>query len=134
LSAADVAQAVNLAPESVFKTLLVRVTELGPCFAVIPATGELDLKALAHAAQKRGAVMVPLKDVTALTGYVRGGVTALAAKKKFPVFLDESALAQPHIAVSAGIKGLQIVLAPEHYRAAAHASVAQLCEARTAPA
>ena len=79
-----------MAPEQVFKTLLARGDRNGPCFAVIPANTELDLKALAAAAGDRKTELVPVKELQGLTGYIRGGVTVLGAKKAFPVFADET--------------------------------------------
>jgi Cys-tRNA(Pro)/Cys-tRNA(Cys) deacylase len=125
-SAAEVAAAVGMDPATVFKTLVALGDRGGHCMAVIPATGELDLKALARASGDRKVTMVPLKDVQPLTGYVRGGVTALAAKRAFPVFVDDSALQHPAIAVSAGRKGLQLVLAPADYVRATEAVTARL--------
>lgn len=127
-SAAEVAAEVGMDPATVFKTLVALGDRNGHCMAVLPATGELDLKALARAAGDRKVSLVPLKEVQPLTGYVRGGVTALSAKRAFPVFLDDSALAHPEIAVSAGQRGLQLVLAPEAYVRATGAKVAPLVQ------
>jgi Cys-tRNA(Pro)/Cys-tRNA(Cys) deacylase len=115
LSATKVADAIGMPAEQVFKTLLVRGERSGPCFAVIPANCELDLKALARLAGDRKIEMVPLKDVQPMTGYIRGGVTVLGAKKAFPVYMDETAILFDAIALSAGIRGTQIVLNPEDY-------------------
>jgi Cys-tRNA(Pro)/Cys-tRNA(Cys) deacylase len=115
LDAAEVAARVGMDPTTVYKTLVCRGDRHGVCFAVLPATCELDLKALARLSGDRKIDTVPLKEVTPLTGYVRGGTTALAAKKDYPVFLDERALALPRIAVSAGVRGTQLVLAPADY-------------------
>lgn len=123
LSAETVARKVGMALPQVFKTLLARGDVHGPCFAVVPGDGELDLKALARLTGDRRVQLVPLKEVTPLTGYVRGGVTVFGAKKSFPVFLDESALLHPVISVSAGQRGMQLWLAPQDYQAAAHATV-----------
>lgn len=123
LSAETVAAKVGLPPSQVYKTLLVRGEKRGPLFAVIAGDQELDLKALAKVAGEKRVDTVPLKEVTPLTGYIRGGVTALAAKKDFPVFLDESALAAPVISISAGVRGCQLFLAPEAYKAATGATV-----------
>lgn len=112
LSAETVAAKIGLPPEQVFKTLVVRADDGGAFFAVIPGDHELDLKALAKATNSRKMEMVPLKDVQPLTGYIRGGVTALAAKKDFPVVLDESALLFDVISISAGVRGTQILLNP----------------------
>lgn len=126
LDAVAVAKLVGLPPQSVFKTLVARGDRNGPCMAVIPAAGTLDLKALARASGDRSAKLLALAEVTPLTGYVRGGVTALGAKKRLPVYLDASALALEQIAVSAGRKGLQLLLRPADYVSATAAKVAPL--------
>jgi Cys-tRNA(Pro)/Cys-tRNA(Cys) deacylase len=126
LDAVEVAQRVGLPPESVFKTLVARGDLHGPCMAVLPGSSTLDLKALARASGDRAVALLALKEVTPLTGYVRGGVTALGAKKALPVYLDETALLFDEIAVSAGRKGLQILVAPADYIRATHARVAAL--------
>ena len=114
LSAQNVAAKVGLPPEQVFKTLVARV-DARVVLAVIPGSGELDLKALAAAAGGRHAALVPLREVQPLTGYLRGGVTALACKKDYPVLVDEMIEAFDRVAVSAGVRGVQIVLAPADY-------------------
>ena len=124
LGAAEVAAQVGMDPGVVFKTLVADGDRNGPCFAVVGALTELDLKRLAVASGDRKISLVPLSRVTPLTGYVRGGTTALAAKKAFPVYLDESAMRNAYIVVSAGQKGLQIRLAPADYVRATSAKVA----------
>jgi Cys-tRNA(Pro)/Cys-tRNA(Cys) deacylase len=112
--------------EQVFKTL---ITTTGPnqfVFAVVPGDAELDFKKLAHAAGARKAEMVSLKDVQPLTGYIRGGVTVFGAKKDFPVFADETIELFDLISVSAGQRGVQVLVAPQDYLRAAKASVADL--------
>ena len=111
----EVARRVGLPAEQVWKTLVVRGSRTGVALAVIPSNAELDLKALAKLAGDRDVDTVPLKDVTPLTGYVRGGVTALGCKKAYPVFVDETLELHDVVAVSAGIKGTQLVLAPADY-------------------
>ena len=123
LSAETVAAKIGLPPEQLFKTLAVQGDRNGICLAVIPATEELDFKALARQTGDRKADMVPLKEVQAATGYIRGGVTALACKKDYPVYIDELAEICDVISVSAGIRGLQILLAPEDYIRAVKARV-----------
>ena len=98
-----------------FKTLLARGDRNGLCFAVIPGNTELDLKALAKGAGDRKIDLVPVKELQPLTGYIRGGVTALAARKDYPVFLDETAELFDLISVSAGQRGLQILVNPQDY-------------------
>lgn len=115
LEAELVAEKIGLPPEQVFKTLLAIGDQAGSCFGVIPADSELDLKALAAETGNRKIHLAPLKEVQPLTGYIRGGVTALACKKPFPVVVDSSANAFEVISVSAGVRGTQILLKPgEH--------------------
>ena len=118
LSAETVARKVGLPPEQVFKTLVVRGDRNGVCFAVIPAHQELDAKALARLTGDRHIEMVPLKEVQGLTGYIRGGVTVLGAKREYPVWVDEAIELFDEIALSAGIRGTQVVLAPGDYLSA----------------
>jgi Cys-tRNA(Pro)/Cys-tRNA(Cys) deacylase len=126
LSAPTVARKVGLDAAQVFKTLVTRGEPKGICLAVVAADAELDLKALAKATGDKRTALVPLKEVQPLTGYIRGGVTALGTKKKYPVVLDESALTFDRIAVSAGIRGAQLVLAPADYVRAVEAKVAPI--------
>jgi Cys-tRNA(Pro)/Cys-tRNA(Cys) deacylase len=123
LSAGTVAAKIGMPPEQLFKTLAVQGDRNGIYLAVIPATEELDFKVLAHQTGDRKVDMVPLKEVQAATGYVRGGVTALACKKDYPVYIDELAEICDVISVSAGMRGLQILLAPEDYIRAVKARV-----------
>jgi Cys-tRNA(Pro)/Cys-tRNA(Cys) deacylase len=115
LTAETVARKVGLPAEQVFKTLVVRGDRNGVCLAVIPGNCELDPKALAHLTGDRRIEMVPLKDVQPLTGYIRGGVTALACKRDYPVYADETFELFDVIAISAGARGTQILLAPKDY-------------------
>jgi Cys-tRNA(Pro)/Cys-tRNA(Cys) deacylase len=115
LSAESVARKIGLDLEQVFKTLVVRGERTGVCLAAVPANAELNLKALAKLAGDRKMELVPLKEVQPLTGYIRGGVTALACKKEYPVYLDETAILFERISVSAGVRGTQLLLNPEDY-------------------
>jgi Cys-tRNA(Pro)/Cys-tRNA(Cys) deacylase len=115
LAAETVARKVGLSPERVFKTLVARGDKNGVCLAVVPGNCELDLKALAKATGDKKIDTVPLKEVEPLTGYVRGGVTALACKKPYPVYLDETGQLFDVISISAGMRGLQIFIAPDDY-------------------
>jgi Cys-tRNA(Pro)/Cys-tRNA(Cys) deacylase len=123
LSAERVAESIGLPPGQVFKTLVARGDRTGPLLAVVPGDAELDLKALARLSGNRQTEMVPLKDVQALTGYIRGGVTALACKKNYPVYADPQIRVFDRVAVSAGIRGTQIVLVPDDYLRAVGATV-----------
>jgi Cys-tRNA(Pro)/Cys-tRNA(Cys) deacylase len=130
LSAESVARKVGLPPARVFKTLVVRGDRHGVCLAVVPGNAELDLKALARATGDRKADTVALKDVQPLTGYVRGGVTALGARRDYPVYLDESAPRLELISISAGVRGTQILLAPADYARAVRATVVPIAKAK----
>jgi Cys-tRNA(Pro)/Cys-tRNA(Cys) deacylase len=128
LSAESVAEKIGLPPEQVFKTLVARGDRTGVLMAVVPGNTELDLKALAKLSGDRRVEMVPLKELQPLTGYIRGGVTALAAKKAFPVYLDETAILFDVISVSAGLRGTQILLSPADYIAAVHAATGEIAK------
>ena len=129
LSAPGVARKIGLPVEQVFKTLL---TEAGPreyLFAVLPGDAELDPRKLAQAAGVKQVALASLKEVEPLTGYVRGGVTVLAARKPFPTYADETLELHDVISVSAGQRGLQVLLAPADYLRASEATLADLTRA-----
>jgi Cys-tRNA(Pro)/Cys-tRNA(Cys) deacylase len=115
LSAETVARKIVLPIEQVFKTLLARGDRNGLCFAVIPGNTELDLKALAKGTGDRKIDLAPVKELLPLTGYIRGGCTVLGAKKEFPAFLDETAELFDMISVSAGQRGIQVLLNPQDF-------------------
>jgi len=132
LSAETVAAKVGLPAEQVFKTLVVRGDRNGLFFAVVPGNMELDPKALAKLTGDRRVEMVPLKDVQPLTGYIRGGVTAMGAKKDFPVYADETIEICDIISISAGQRGVQILLAPADYIRAVRATVGPIAKDKSA--
>ncbi|HZI12237.1 MAG TPA: Cys-tRNA(Pro) deacylase [Myxococcus sp.] len=115
LSAEAVAAKVGMPAEQVFKTLVARGDRTGVLMAVVPGNAELDLKALAKLSGDRKVETVPLKELQPLTGYVRGGCTAIGGKKDYPVFVDETLELFDTVAVSAGVRGTQLVLAPADY-------------------
>ncbi|HLI77538.1 MAG TPA: Cys-tRNA(Pro) deacylase [Acidobacteriaceae bacterium] len=129
LSAISVARKIGMPIEQVFKTLVTRTSENTHLFAVVPGDAELDLKKLAAAAGVRKAELAALKDVEPLTGYIRGGVTVLAAKKPFPAYADETLELFEQVSVSAGQRGLQLVLAPADYLRATEAVIVDLTKA-----
>ncbi len=116
LTAVNVAAKIGVPPEQVFKALVVSGVSTGIAFALVPGNSELDLKALAKLVGDRKMELTPLKDVQPLTGYIRGGVTAIGAKKNYPLIVDESMASFKVISVSAGVRGLQILMDPEDYR------------------
>jgi Cys-tRNA(Pro)/Cys-tRNA(Cys) deacylase len=126
LAAETVARKIGLPPGQVFKTLVARGERNGIVMAVIPGDQELDLKALAATAGEKKIELVPVKELQGLTGYIRGGVTALAAKREYPVFVDETIELFDVVSISAGIRGLQILIAPGDYLRATKGTVAAL--------
>ena len=115
LAAETVAAKIGLPAEQVFKTLVLRGDRNGVCMAVVPGDAEVDEKALAKLTGDRRVEMVPLKEVQGLTGYIRGGVTALAGKRDYPVYVDETVELFDTISISAGVRGTQILLSPADY-------------------
>jgi Cys-tRNA(Pro)/Cys-tRNA(Cys) deacylase len=132
LSAISVAHKIGLPAEQVFKTLLTRAAPTSGArdathfFAVIPGDVELDLKKLAHATSVKKIELASLKDVEPLTGYVRGGVTVMAARTPFPAYADETIELHDVISVSAGQRGLQLLLTPADYIRATGTTLADL--------
>lgn len=123
LTAETVARKVGLPASQVFKTLVARGDRHGVCFAVVPGDCRLDLKGLAKLTGDRKIETVPLKDVQPLTGYIRGGVTVLGAKKAYPVYADETIELFDVVSISAGQRGLQVLLAPADYLRVTNARV-----------
>ena len=130
LSAESVAAKVGLPPEQVFKTLVARGDRTGVMLAVVPGDSLLDLKALAALSGDRRVEVVALKEVQPLTGYLRGGVTALACKKPYPVFVDETLELFETVSVSAGARGTQILLAPADYLRVTEGKVGAISRAK----
>jgi Cys-tRNA(Pro)/Cys-tRNA(Cys) deacylase len=128
LSAGSVAAKIGLPAEQVFKTLVVKGDRTGVCLAVIPGDRELDLRALAKLTGDRRVELAPLKEVQPLTGYIRGGVTALAGKKEYPVYVDETAILFDVISISAGLRGAQILLSPDDYVRAVHGVLGEIAK------
>ena len=130
LSAETVARKIGLPLEQVFKTLAVRGDRGGVYLAVVAGNAELDGKALARMTGDRRVEMVPLKEVQPLTGYIRGGVTAMGAKKNYPVYIDETIELFDVISISAGARGTQILLTPADYIRAVQGTLACIARAK----
>ncbi len=126
LTAQTVAGKVKMPIEQVFKTLALIGEKTGVILTVIAGDAQLDLKATAKISGNKAVEMVPLKDVQKHTGYIRGGVTALACKKDYPVYVDEDMLYHDVVSVSAGVRGTQIFLRPEDYVKATNAVIGQI--------
>ncbi|HEX6179527.1 MAG TPA: Cys-tRNA(Pro) deacylase [Thermoanaerobaculia bacterium] len=130
LTAETVALKINMPVESVFKTLVARGDRTGVLLAVVPGDQQLDLKALARLTGDRKCDTVSLKEVHPLTGYVRGGVTALAAKKPYPVFADETIELFESVSISAGIRGAQLLVSPADYIRATNAKLGPISKSK----
>ena len=128
LSAVHAAQVVGMDISTVFKTLVTRGDKTGVVMAVIGGGDEINLKLLAKASGNKSVEMIALKELFPLTGYVRGGCSPLGAKKNYPVFIDSKALNQEKISISAGQRGMQIILSPKDLVTAANATVANLVD------
>lgn len=126
LGAENVAAKIGLPLGQVFKTLVVRGDKTGIMMACIPGSAELNFKALAAVSGNKKTEMVMLKEVQPLTGYIRGGVSPLGSKKRYPVYIDESALLWADISISAGVRGYQIIIAPSELINAAGAKTVQI--------
>ncbi len=126
LSAPTVAAKIDLPVEQVFKTLLTVSPTGDHIFAIVPGDQELDLKKLATVSRQKSLTLAPLKQVEPVTGYLRGAVTVLAARKPFPAFADETIQLHALISVSAGQRGLQLLLHPDHYLQATGATLADI--------
>ena len=126
----DVARKIGLPLEQVFKTLMARGDKVGVILACVPSSGELDLKALAAVSGAKHVDMVPVAEIQKLTGYIRGGVSPLGVKKKYPLFVDKTAVDFPYISVSAGIRGAQLYLSGADLQRATAATLASLLKAK----
>ena len=118
LSAKSSAEKVGMPGEQVFKTLAVRGDRTGAFLVCIPGNLELSLKKAASASGNKSVQMLPLKELEPLTGYVRGGCSPVGTKKRLAVYIDETAQLFDEVSVSAGLRGLQMILAPDDLLAA----------------
>lgn len=125
-TASEVAEKLSLPPGTVFKTLLVQSTR-DYAFAVVPGPQELSLRRLARQWGKPSASMADPRDIQRITGYVRGSVSPIGARRNLPVFLDASAGPLTWIAVSAGARGAELLIAPTDLVEAAHAVLCPIC-------
>lgn len=110
LAGTHIADCVGLPYSQVFKTIVAKGDKTGPCVFCIPVNEEIDLKLAAVVSGNKKIEMVAVKDLLALTGYIRGGCSPVGMKKQFPTFFDESALSHEKITVSAGIRGCQLLI------------------------
>ena len=113
LSGNHAADVIGMPREQVFKTLVTRAGKGGIYVFCIPVCDELDLKKAAKACGEKSIEMLHVKELLNVTGYIRGGCSPIGMKKKFPTYIDETAILFDEIAVSAGMRGEQVILAPD---------------------
>lgn len=126
LSAKHVAEMMGIPAESVYKTLVLKGSHEPYFVALIPGDAQLDLKKIAKISGNKNCEMLPLKDLLKVTGYIRGGCSPIGMKKDFPTYIDEMATLHDKITISAGKRGLQIVIAPKDLQISTHAVFADL--------
>ena len=126
LSGVHAAEALGVEPDRVFKTLVARGDKRGLSVFCIPVAEELDLKKCAAATGDKKIEMIHVKELLSLTGYVRGGCSPVCMKKKYPTYIDETAQLFDSIYVSAGMRGQQLILAPDALRDFTQAEYADL--------
>lgn len=127
-SAVDVANAIGIAPEKIYKTLVLKGQKDPFIVAVIPGNANLDLKKIAKASGNKNCEMLPMKDLLSVTGYIRGGCSPIGMKKQFPTYVEELSTLEDTIVISAGKKGLQIVLSPGDLAKAVEVAFADLIQ------
>lgn len=113
LAATHVAEQLHEDIQCVFKTLVLHGDKTGYFVCVIPGDREVDLKLAAKVSGNKKADLIPMKELLPVTGYIRGGCSPIGMKKNFPTFIHDTCLHFPHIFISAGIRGLQIKIAPD---------------------
>ena len=113
LSGLHAAAQVGMEAEQVFKTLVTRGDKTGILVFCIPVDMELDLKKAAVVSKNKKVEMTHMKELLGLTGYIRGGCSPIGMKKKYPTFIDETCILFDEIAVSAGVRGEQVILNPQ---------------------
>ena len=128
LSGKHIADEIGLAHEMVFKTLVAKGDKTGPVVFCMPVDLEIDLKKAARVTGNKKIEMVHVKDLLALTGYIRGGCSPIGMKKQFPTYLHASATGFERITVSAGVRGAQLLLKVDELIAFVGAKIADLAE------
>lgn len=113
LSGVHAAAAMGMPPEEVFKTLVARGDRTGLLVFCIPVAESLDLRKAAAVSGNKRVEMIHVREMLGLTGYIRGGCSPVGMKKRFPTYMDETAILFDEIAVSAGMRGVQLILAPQ---------------------
>lgn len=127
LSGVHAAEVMGMPTEQVFKTLVAKGDKSGPLVFCIPVAQELDLKKAASVSGNKKVEMIHLKELLGLTGYMRGGCSPVGMKKKYPTFIDETAILFDEIGVSAGQRGVQMMLDPEKLAGYVQAEFVDIC-------
>lgn len=118
----EISRKTGIPPEQAFKTLVARGDKCGIIVVCVPVNTEVNLKKLAAAAEDKRVELIHVKELFALTGYIRGGVSPIGMKKKYPTYVENSCMNFDKIAVSAGICGCTLMISPE--------DLIKACEAR----
>lgn len=126
LDAVHVAEKLNEDIATVYKTLVLHGDKTGHFVCVLQGDKEVDLKKAAKLSSNKKVALIPMKELLPLTGYIRGGCTAIGMKKNFPVFLDENAIDKEFIYISAGKRGMQIKLSPQDYVRVTNATIGDI--------
>lgn len=126
LAATHVAQQLGEPIECVFKTLVLKGDRTGHFICLVPGDHEVDLKAAARVSGNKSADLIPMKELLSTTGYIRGGCSPIGMKKSFPTYFHASVTGHSYIYISAGIRGLQIKIAPSELITFVRASVAEI--------
>ena len=126
LSGVHAAEALGVEPDRVFKTLVARGDKKGLSVFCIPVAEELDVKKCAAVTGDKKIEMIHVRELLGLTGYIRGGCSPIGMKKKYPTYIDETAQLFDTVYVSAGMRGRQLILAPDDLRAFTQAQYADL--------
>lgn len=128
LSGVHAAENLEIEPEQLFKTLVLKGERNGYFVCCIPSEAEVDLKKAAKAFGDKKGDLIPMRMLQELTGYIRGGCSPVGMKKQFPTFFDETALLFDEIYVSAGQRGIAMRLCPEKLAEYLHAGFIDLCK------
>jgi Cys-tRNA(Pro)/Cys-tRNA(Cys) deacylase len=124
----ETAEALGLPLNMLFKTLVAEGERKGLVMALVPGDAQLSLSKLAKAMGDKRVELIDVEDLFRVTGYLKGGCSPLGAKRAFPVYMDETAILHDRVSVSAGLRGVQMLIAPDDLRRATNATFADLCD------
>lgn len=127
-SAEDVAMAIGISPEKIYKTLVLKGHKDAYLVCVIPANAHLNLKKIATVSDNKSCEMLPMKDLLTVTGYIRGGCSPIGMKKTYPTYIEEMASLEDEIIISAGKKGSQLILKPADLKKVVNGTFADLSD------